>query len=112
MERCSEDNGIVWLGGGIDVSAGVCERGEDVVAAFTLGFGDGGDGGVEEFGGVGDGYHVVEDLPVAAVDLHGAFDGHTDHGFEAVDYVEVLAVVYSGAGLDDVCGEEGADLTN
>jgi hypothetical protein len=49
-------------------------------------------------------------LPVAAFYLHCSFDGHADHCFETVDKVEVLAIVDSGACLDDIGCERWTNL--
>ena len=77
---------------------------------FGFGFRDRGHGCVEEGGGVGGVEHAGEDLPVAAFDLHCPFDGHADHCFEAMDEIEVLPVVDSGGGLDNVGSERGSNL--
>lgn len=54
--------------------------------------------------------HAVEDLPITAVDLHSAVNGHADHGFEAVNDVEILAIVDSGACLNEICRKWRANL--
>jgi hypothetical protein len=77
---------------------------------FVLRFGDGGDGCVEVRTGVSGCEHAGEDLPVATFNLHCPFDRHTDHSFEAMDEVKVLAIVDTSACLDDVRSERGTNL--
>lgn len=79
--------------------------GFDGVFLRLWGFGDGGDGCVEEKVRAGGLDHAVEDLPVAALDGHGAFDGHAYHCFQPVDLIEILCVIDPGGRLDDIMCE-------
>lgn len=109
MEGRGEDNGVegfficqFYTGNGIG-SAGLD-------GVLGLGFRDGGYGGVKERGSGRGVEHSREDLPVPAFDLHCSFDGHADHCFETMDKVEVLAIVDSGACLDNIGCERGTNL--
>jgi len=109
LEGRGKDNGVEGLF--------VCEycTGDGVGSAgldgvLGLGFRDRGYSGVKEGGGVRGVEHSREDLPVTAFYLHCSFDGHADHCFETVDKVEVLAIVDSGACLDNIGCERGTNL--
>lgn len=109
MKGGGEDDGVEGFFVCGEVSGeGVRSSGFDGVLVFGLG--DGGDGCVEVGAGVGGIEHAGEDLPVSAFDLHCSFYGHTHHSFKAMDEIEVLAIVDSGASLNDVGGERGTDL--
>lgn len=109
LEGTSQDDGVKWFAIGIDIRGG--ERWSTSVNVVFAGLlGDGCNGRVEYCYSLGGIDHASENLPVSTFDLHSAVNSHTYHRFKTMDNVEVLPIIDSRAGLNDISSKWRTNL--